>query len=1012
MEGTRASEAQKAVAATEGVSGSAELRRRRPTRPRVVFHVTGFGVFNGIADNPTTHLVNDLPGELRARRRVRRHGERHGQDRPRGGGVGTGGGLSPGDGAALPVFVGVGDRAFEVRSCSVLDVSAKVGGRQLRELHASSSVSPSSGGEKTALAADESSAPGAGVGGGGVGDSPGSRGRGGGVGVACARDKRSGASGGSNVADKKGAYEGRGPGGSPAQNDDATEVRAGGGGGTSGAKDIGKRDVHDTEEEDAVTTVFVHCGVDGSAKRFKLETHGFNEATFRVPDEKGYCPSFTPVEKDNPDTGHCRVTTIPVVNVLERLEAMGWGPEYVAESKDAGRFVCNYVYYMSLGLCEQPASAVSPAASVAETEGGVQTGAPSEKCSHVFCFSGNGNTDGDGVGSGGGSDGRRTAGATNRHSLFIHVPPFKALSKDKQLVLLVACLSAIAAALSPSSLSPSPSPSSSLRVQPTDAGPGTDIGNSFFAAATAAAAATTPAPPLSLSSYEAVIVADEPETSSSGPSEVSATEENSNRTIRADALPLDRSDPGAPMIWDRTKPAESPRQVAVDGDAGGASGGASGGGGSGRQRLVQFALDPLASDDEENGRTDDGGNEGSERDASYAGGEIGVARDGEGDESQERGEAPAEATRRKLIETGYDGLDVDAAMATTGSDSMDVNMDFLLDITPLLPPGAPSEADGLFSREHGNNGDGGGGGVGGGKGVIAIRPGVMPMASPSAMGGVSPKWMKDVSPAGFGADRGRGATKATGSGSGSGGFFSRLRRGHKRAPSAPSAASEAITGGEGGHSSELTTPSASRQRSSSITSAPVHRGEYTRRTTAHVIRSHSPPPVRGVGGRNGGGDFRGGVGAIEGQPRRRGLDSSASAAPVSAGWGETLPSGHNLRLVLLVRLDLGMTPGTIAAQCSRAALAAARKAETRGRADTLAVWREAGESIVVLGAADSESLDAVLEVGAASHLPITMVRDKQAAWMGHVRADNCTVAAVGPAPMSALRAVAGSLPVL
>ncbi|CAN0439480.1 unnamed protein product, partial [Hapterophycus canaliculatus] len=72
-----------------------------------------------------------------------------------------------------------------------------------------------------------------------------------------------------------------------------------------------------------------------------------------------------------------------------------------------------------------------------------------------------------------------------------------------------------------------------------------------------------------------------------------------------------------------------------------------------------------------------------------------------------------------------------------------------------------------------------------------------------------------------------------------------------------------------------------------------------------------------------------------------------------------LLSGPNLRLALLVRLDLGMTTGTVAAQCSKAALAATRKAEGSGRVDTLAVWREAGESIVVLGAGSAVSLDTI-----------------------------------------------------
>ena len=80
------------------------------------------------------------------------------------------------------------------------------------------------------------------------------------------------------------------------------------------------------------------------------------------------------------------------------------------------------------------------------------------------------------------------------------------------------------------------------------------------------------------------------------------------------------------------------------------------------------------------------------------------------------------------------------------------------------------------------------------------------------------------------------------------------------------------------------------------------------------------------------------------------------------GWGETSLSGPKLTLALLVRLDLGMSPGTLAAQCVKAALAAARKAEGSGRSDSLAVWREAGESMIILGAEDAASLDAILVV--------------------------------------------------
>lgn len=98
-----ASEAAQAPAAGRPAAAAAGRQQRRP---RVAFHLTGFGVFNGVPDNPTTHLIGELPAELEARRSVR-HDDYHGHDRR-----GKGGGEV---------------EEFEVKSCTVLDVSAKVG---------------------------------------------------------------------------------------------------------------------------------------------------------------------------------------------------------------------------------------------------------------------------------------------------------------------------------------------------------------------------------------------------------------------------------------------------------------------------------------------------------------------------------------------------------------------------------------------------------------------------------------------------------------------------------------------------------------------------------------------------------------------------------------------------------------------------------------------------------------------------------------------------------------------
>ncbi|KAK6121108.1 hypothetical protein DH2020_045160 [Rehmannia glutinosa] len=77
----------------------------------------------------------------------------------------------------------------------------------------------------------------------------------------------------------------------------------------------------------------VHFGVNSGATRFAIEHQAVNEATF-------------------PDGGISRIreTSLPVVDITKSLAKMGYE---VMTSDDAGRFVCNYVYYHSLRFAEQ-----------------------------------------------------------------------------------------------------------------------------------------------------------------------------------------------------------------------------------------------------------------------------------------------------------------------------------------------------------------------------------------------------------------------------------------------------------------------------------------------------------------------------------------------------------------------------------------------------------------------------------------------------------------------------------
>ncbi|KAF8728783.1 hypothetical protein HU200_018061 [Digitaria exilis] len=96
--------------------------------------------------------------------------------------------------------------------------------------------------------------------------------------------------------------------------------------------------------------VLLHFGVNSGSHRFALENQAVNEATFRCPDELGWKPQRMPITSSDGSILHARQTTLPVKEISKSLQQMGYN---VAPSDDAGRFVCNYVYYHSLRFAEK-----------------------------------------------------------------------------------------------------------------------------------------------------------------------------------------------------------------------------------------------------------------------------------------------------------------------------------------------------------------------------------------------------------------------------------------------------------------------------------------------------------------------------------------------------------------------------------------------------------------------------------------------------------------------------------
>jgi len=95
------------------------------------------------------------------------------------------------------------------------------------------------------------------------------------------------------------------------------------------------------------TILVLHLGVHGSATCINLERCAANMADFRSPDQRG-CKLSEPIEGSSMQ-GLTRSTALDLERAASMLKGMG---HQVQLSCDAGRFLCNWVYYRSLGLCQ------------------------------------------------------------------------------------------------------------------------------------------------------------------------------------------------------------------------------------------------------------------------------------------------------------------------------------------------------------------------------------------------------------------------------------------------------------------------------------------------------------------------------------------------------------------------------------------------------------------------------------------------------------------------------------
>jgi len=100
--------------------------------------------------------------------------------------------------------------------------------------------------------------------------------------------------------------------------------------------------------------IFVHIGVDAGGVKIKLEEMAYNNMSFRIPDERGYQPTESPIiSNESMPLDFSLQTAVPLNEVINQVnynlqEKFSNMLPLLVLSSDPGRFLCNYVYFCSM----------------------------------------------------------------------------------------------------------------------------------------------------------------------------------------------------------------------------------------------------------------------------------------------------------------------------------------------------------------------------------------------------------------------------------------------------------------------------------------------------------------------------------------------------------------------------------------------------------------------------------------------------------------------------------------
>ncbi len=131
------------------------------------------------------------------------------------------------------------------------------------------------------------------------------------------------------------------------------------------------------------------------------------------------------------------------------------------------------------------------------------------------------------------------------------------------------------------------------------------------------------------------------------------------------------------------------------------------------------------------------------------------------------------------------------------------------------------------------------------------------------------------------------------------------------------------------------------------------------------------------------------------------LGNSGGAGSESSVMGE---SGE-FKMILVVRTDLKMGKGKVAAQCSHAAVSAYKQVQRR-TPELLKQWEYCGQPKVVVKAPDEDCLLELLSHAKEVGLPVSLIQD---AGRTQIAPGSRTVLGVGPGPADLINKVTGHL---